>query len=665
VFAVLVAFKVHGSSIALPAQTWDPKHAMDHFVAKPLLDEMSDVDRAKWRSKLMAVPRNIRVDEWSHSTPWALAQFHHRPLFPVVNENIGDGANMLVSPWVPVLHPSLLGRPVTWGYLLFGAQSGLAWAWWYQPFACFIALSLLLNIILKGRKWLALFGAAWFCASAYVICWSLWPAYLTAFGAFSLVLAYYLLTGNQRYWLLASGVWLGASFAGFVMDLYPPWQIPLAHVFLFIFIGLLIRDRPWRKTRNQWRYRLVGLGLALLVAAMTLGSFYVSTASVLHDMANTVYPGQRRLLGGDCSATRLFGAFYNYATIYRTPSNSNESESAGYFLLFPAVFIAAIALPRVRRGLGVIGWLLLGLAGFFVYFCVTPVPEWLATITLMSRVQGYRSQIALGLVSIILSMQLLAAMHRCRFWEERTLSAALLVFLGCFGLFVWLGWYFQMETNYFGGGSAMPPREVLVIAALAGAMGAVLTLGLAEISAVLILGAAVITASTFNPVSRGFTPLEETEMGQAIADVLENDPHPMGKPSLWLTYGGNLYPSMGMVAQMFGARSIAGVHQHPQLEMWHKLDPNRANFDLYNRYALVLQFAAPPSDPTIFFNLPHMFVLHLKTSPLNPIWKNLGARYVISNGPPSEVTQSNLTSIYQSTSGTFGIWQLPESMTTP
>lgn len=663
-FLGLVALRIHGSSLAIPAQVWDPQHAMSHFVATPLLEGMGPEAQERWRSLLMVTPRNIRVDEWSHSTPWALAQFQHQPRFPVINTNIGDGANMLVSPWVPVLHLAAIARPVTWGYLLFGAQAGLAWAWWFQPLACFLALIYLFDILLPSRRLLALFGAAWYCGSAYVVCWSLWPAYLTAFGAFSVVCAHTLLHSRNRHALLGAGVGLGIAFSGFVLQLYPPWQVPLAHTFLFIFIGLLIRDRPWRTFRVEVWFRVLGVGLGLLVAAVVLGSFFASTARVLHAMAETVYPGQRRLLGGDCSATRLLTALYNYSTIYKTPGNTNESESSGFFLFFPAVLIALIASPRARQRIGPVGWILVPLAIFFVYFCVTTVPPWLADVTLMSRAQGFRTQIALGLVSIILCVQLIDAMRQSRWWEERSLSTAALVFLGCGGLFVWFGWLFQGETNYFPGGASYPPTEVLWVSFIAASICACMALGLARVSAGLTLTAVAITSIPFNPLSRGFTPLEQTEMHRAIAKVLEDDPRPEGKPSLWLTYGGSIYPSTGMVAQMLGARSIAGVHQYPQLDMWRKLDPTGRHFEKYNRYALVLQFAAPPSDTTVFFNLPHMFVLHLKTSPLNPIWRNLHARYVFSTGD-GNLAQSGLTPLHIAADGKFGIWKLPDEPAEP
>src|SRR5437870_2242417 len=86
----------------------------------------------------------------------------------------------LRNPWqFPVLHIATLARPATWGYFFLGGQRGLAWYWWFQVFACFTALYLLLVIVLKGHKGLAAFGSFWFCGSAYVVCWSLWPAHIT------------------------------------------------------------------------------------------------------------------------------------------------------------------------------------------------------------------------------------------------------------------------------------------------------------------------------------------------------------------------------------------------------------------------------------------------------------------------------------------------------
>src|SRR6266446_2961664 len=90
---------------------------------------------------LLETPRVIRWDECYGGTPFALSQLVQSPRFPVVNKSIGAvGQNMLVTQHAPVWHLASLGRPATWGYFFLGPRRGLAWSWWFQPFACFTAL---------------------------------------------------------------------------------------------------------------------------------------------------------------------------------------------------------------------------------------------------------------------------------------------------------------------------------------------------------------------------------------------------------------------------------------------------------------------------------------------------------------------------------------------
>src|SRR6185369_16928704 len=86
----------------------------------------SPVNAGGLDSLLMRNARTIRWDELAVGTPFALSQLAHKPRFPVVNTNIGEGQNMLVVPYTPVLHIVTVSRPATWGYFLLGAQRGLA-----------------------------------------------------------------------------------------------------------------------------------------------------------------------------------------------------------------------------------------------------------------------------------------------------------------------------------------------------------------------------------------------------------------------------------------------------------------------------------------------------------------------------------------------------------
>ena len=450
-FAGLVAFEVHGSSMALAARTWAPDTAMQHFVASPLLRAMDPEDAERWRVPLMAKPRHVLMDHWGRDTLWSLAQFTHVPPFPVVNTNIGNGQNMLVMWWVPVSHLTTLARPMTWGYLLLGAQRGLAWAWWSQVFVCFGALYLLLELILPRRPWHAVLGAIWFCGSAYVACWSLWPAYLVGLGAAILVSVYSVLRSSRPWHIVASGAIAGLSFAGFVLQLYPPWQVPLGHTFLLLFIGLLWRDRPWTAWRHHGKVRCLGLCLALLCSGVILWSFVVSSADALHALANSEYPGNRRLVGGDCPLWRLFGGLYNAFTAEVFTEETNGSEASGFFLFLPAVLFAVTFSRRLRSGLGAIEWGLLSHSAFLTYYCVAQVPDWLASVTLMSRAQGYRAQIALGLSSIILSVRLLslaAGLPR----DRRAFATAVAVFVACAGFYFGQGVEFEANMHLFDGG---------------------------------------------------------------------------------------------------------------------------------------------------------------------------------------------------------------------
>src|SRR5262249_11038766 len=174
-FCVLIAIGVHGSSITCTASAWALGSPDSTYVFSSLLPKIREASLHR-EGLVMARSREVRSDEWIFYTPWALSQLSHKPKFPVINSNFGDGQNMLVIPATPVNHISTLARPATWGFFFLGAQRGLAWQWWFQSFACFTALFLLFEIVLEGHQLLAAFAALWFCVSASLVFWALWPA---------------------------------------------------------------------------------------------------------------------------------------------------------------------------------------------------------------------------------------------------------------------------------------------------------------------------------------------------------------------------------------------------------------------------------------------------------------------------------------------------------
>src|SRR5215471_2555695 len=407
-FAALVVFGVHGSSIPFAAAWWAPEwhytgyvfgFIPDHFPNSPRINNLALVELAK------AHPRAIRSDEWLVTTPLALAQLSHTPPFPVVNTNIGEGQNMLINPAVPVWHPSLLARPITWGYFLLGAQRGLAWSWWFQVFSCFTAVFLLLEIILAGRQRLAAFGAFWFCASAYVVGFSLLPAYYAAFAAITCVAAYQLLASNKPVAQLASGALLGIALAGFLILLYPPWQVPLGYLALLIFLSLAYRDKLYRKLWPINRSRALAILLAVGIATAVIVGFLATCLPALRVMAATVYPGHRVSDAGTYKLRVFFRGMYNLISTYSAPPElGNQSEASSFYYFFPPILLAMALSRRYRSQAGIVGKALAGYILLLGLFAFARVPAFVAKVLLMNYAVPARTDIGFGLASIILSV---------------------------------------------------------------------------------------------------------------------------------------------------------------------------------------------------------------------------------------------------------------------
>jgi hypothetical protein len=661
-FSLLVALRIHGSSIALAADWWAPEQSRQAFVASPLLAQFDKATQHTLAPWLMTEPRRIRYDEWANEgTPYALVQFTHQPRFPVVNTNIGNGQNMLVLPWAPVLHPTLVARPMTWGYLLFGPERGLAWSWWIQSLGCFIALFLLFELIVPGRPWLALLGSFWFCASAYVVCWSLWPAYVTGLGIFALLGAYWLVTSMRPGVILGSGLLASLAFAGFCMQLYPPWQVPLGYTFVAIFLGLLWRDRPAARVRQLLWLRVSALGLSLVTTLLVLGSFLHSTHDALVAFAESDYPGLRRLLGGDAPAWRLFGGFYNFYTKNffaftreEAPHDFNPSESAGFFLLLPAVVVAAVVSPRIRSRLGPVVWALLPWAAVLGYYCVVEVPSWFAEVTLLGHAQGYRAQVALGLASIICCIRLLAVSGGSLV-DRETLRVAVAVFLLCAGLYFWQGMALESHVHLF---SRALPQAVAVVTVSAAALSTLAALGKSRLFALLLVPALFVTSGNFNPLALGFPDWRKSELGIAIRDVLANDAAASGgaERPLWLTYGGD-YPSVGTLAVLMGARALGGVYYYPQPELWAPLDPKGKQRFRYNRFAVTRLDTGKLKSSRVEFQTRGPSLLTVTASPLNPKLWRMGARYVLTLGSDAGLSGTKLKLLRRGRN--FAIWRIP------
>jgi hypothetical protein len=657
-FFLLVAAGIHGSSIPAIKGLWAPGNMDQTYLFEVLPWRLQ---RRIWgnagllRDLAMANARAIRSDELVVDTPFALSQLAHDPPFPVINTNFGQGQNMLLLEQAPVWHITLLARPVTWGYFLLGAQRGLAWNWWFQVFACFTVLWLLLEVILRGHSGLAAFGAFWFCASAFVVCWSLWPAYAAFFPCLGCLALYHLLVSSQPKIHLLCGVLAGLSFPGLLMFLYPPWQVALGYLSLLLFAGLFIRDRLYEKVKALAHSQIAALAIALLLAGGLSAAFLVTCWPALRAMSQSVYPGARLSTGGDYSLAMLLKGIYNLRTIYEYPAYFyNECVAASFYYLFPPILIAAGCSRWWARRLGAVGWALIFYIAGLLWFVLVGIPAPLAKLTLLSQAYGLQADIGLGLASITLCVYALAQAPQANEVQDSwtRLIVPLLASGGTVLLYLLHGQRVQAATQSF------PPGSMVLFAALlAGAVSYALLTGYRQSFCITVGLAVVATSAFFNPLATRLDYLYDNELAQQIKRLN----HEAGGRPLWACYDTN---HTGMLVGLLGGRTLSFVQVHPQLDLWHVLDPKREQEFAYNRYAHVLLRYGGEQAP-VKFQLA-LDVTFVEISPNHPGLRSLGVQYILAVGDEQRALgAAHLQTVYQSPSGRFSIFEYPAQTAQP
>jgi hypothetical protein len=551
VFAVLVGRGLTGSSLGIG------------------LEQQSGLVSAD-QERLLGVDRPIRSDEWVVFTPMAIAQYNHEPRFPIVNTNLGpDGQNMLVAGMagVPVKHISQWAKPATWGFYIFDLRRALAWYWWLPVFGSLFAVWGVMGILAPGRWAVGLGTAATFVSSAYVAAWSNWPAYTVMFPALGFCMFMQIFRSISWPGLLTLGAGLGVSLAGFVFVLYPPWQVSVGYMFLFLTAGVALRDRLWQ--RLAWP-RLVALAVAAVVAAYICWAWWSDARPAIEAMQATVYPGRRTAApGGGMSAWETFRGFVNnHSLYYEFATLTNQSETSSFVLLFPVVIASVlVGLIHKRRP----DWPEAALMLFCVvvlWFQYVGIGPTLAKWTLWGRVQPLRTDIAIGLASILLCGTAVASTRTAaglRNWEALAISAlaavaALLVVLrtpeGAIGLvpfsmsllilpFIFLLSYWLIRKN--------ATSFMLGSVFLAGSM-----------------------SWPFNPLIRA--PSEITPVSGILKEARENKQR--------VLVVGTQIEAMELFAA--GVPVASGVFYYPQRSIWRALDPNGENESLTNRYQHML-----------------------------------------------------------------------------
>lgn len=621
-FSVLVGTGTTGSSLPLLLQDSRIAHS----------------DPVRWLGDL----RPVRSDEWEVITPMAISQFTHTPPFPVVNRHYGaDGQNMMVigMTGVPVWHISSLSKPATWGFFLFDLRHALAWHWWFPFFACFTAVWLLLQRFFAMDWRLAAGWSASLALAPYSVGFSGWPAYAVFFPALCMVATERMLRSQRVTYGLAWGGLLGTALTGYVLTLYPAWQITIAYLLAPLMLAWL-----WQQ-RHTLRFQLVqwaGLAASIGMTLILLGSWWLDAQEAVRWIRETVYPGQRTTgTGGDIDPWFLIKGLMSPSTMYGTSPLMNPSDAGSFIFLFIPTTLCVLLAWWYRRRLDAIGIALLGYTGLAFFYLFIGMNATVARLSLWGMVPTYRIDIALALAQVLTIGWIVherPAIAATSMPPSRNLAVAAGVSTAA------LGWHlFQKLPTLIA--LEIPPPLVWISCLGWGALGYLLIVRQYGLLAFFFCLWTLSTSLPFNPLIQAPTKISlDPTLSTSIQDGSAST-HAARTAVVGERTWSMLLPAAGKPV-------LNSVHYHPPRTLWKDLDPTGEYAALHNRYQrLFLRVQPLPSEKITYrIHSPRLDEVVLTLDPDRFNFNLLRVRTVIA-GPADSALLSHNTSLERASSG--------------
>lgn len=587
-----------------------------------------------FRGVLFGVPRAIRSDEWGVFTPFAFSQ-EWTGYAPVSNILRGAQTDVTLVYAQPCWSFSTLFRPFLWGYLILGSARGLAF-FWVGRLVCLFLVSLQFGLLLtRGKRWLAVAFANMVALAPLVQWWFAvnGMAELLIFGqGLVLALCAFLktLSLRARYGYAALMGWMAT---GFVLIIYPAWQVPFFWIFLLVGIGLAyetvksLNGKAFLSTRGS----VVGpAALAVSILVVSLLLVLLPHSEVVRAVSETAYPGQRADLGGGGIWTLANSAYGLVSSINASETPINVCESAGFISLAPSGIIAAVALSVILRrkskqcdfvlvlaALLEIVLLIYVLAGFFAPF---------ASLSLLSHATAGRVGQLIGFIDLVSCFRCSSYMHSSDLDEPavalRPAPLGSTSSLACL-LFAVSSAMVCISVALYAATVKLRLMYIAAVCLFAFAFAFALFVPRKErtrfVSGFTVFAVSCVVFATgmfVNPIQKGAEPILDSPVYKTVQSIaLENS------DALWMADDSWL----GQFIAAAGAPSVNSVNTYPNLSRWQLLDITGENEDIYNRYAHI-NLEITNSSTSFELLAPDSFKLTASFQDL----KRLGVRYLVS-----------------------------------
>ena len=543
-FILCLIFKIHGSSIGFYDRIINTK-----------------IDSSK-KEVLIGISRGIRSDEWMVHTPYYFSQKYNN-YKKYSNQMSFSGQNMILGYNSPVKDITLIGKPFTWGYILFGNEIGLSWYWCMKLFVLILATFEFIMILTRNNKKLSLLGV-FMVAFSPVLQWWFVP-HITDVFIWTMILIslfYHFFTAKNIRIKLFTMFLLPCSIIGYVLALFPSCQIPLGLLSISLLIGFLIRDKEKITfNKNEWYY----LVFIILLVLCVLGYFVFTSIDDLKLFMNTVYPGSRISVGGDGNFKNLFTDLTTLFLPYKAITYLNNCE-ASTFLHFGPFFMLLYfkILKNVKEKEEIIlGIILFTSIIIELLFILIGFPKMLAKISLFSYIN--RMSLIYGYTATLFTVWCIYCINKYN------INFNIKEILFSVGIFLII--YFCTIDN---SKLEFLPLYIYIFELIYILFILLLIFKKSDVALIMICVFIIFSSFLINPISTGISSITNHPSSKEIIKITDKD------DGYFLVEGEPMYANYVLA---LGGKVINATNMYPDYKKWQLIDKNKKNDFYYNRYA--------------------------------------------------------------------------------
>lgn len=587
----------------------------------------TDSEKYNYESIILGESRAIRSDEWLVNVPNYMSQLYNN--FEKQSDRMSlGGQDMIIATNAPVLDATVLAKPFTWGYILFGNDYGLSWFWCSKLILLLLISFEFCMIITQKNKKVSLIGMMLLSFAPAMQWWGMLDAYI--WGMALMVLGYHFFTSELKMKNLCTILFPFVTIA-FILILYPAFQWPTGLLMVTLLVAVLIRDK------KRITFKKIDILRIILIALVVIGIMVytiITSWQGIRVMMDTVYPGAVVALGDGETIQSLFTDLSSFVLPFKDITYLNNSE-VSTFVQFTPIFLMLypIIYKKMKRDRNIIvGNALVGCLIIMIVFMLVGFPELLAKITGFSYIT--RMKITYEFAATIFTVWGINEIWKKQIFSLKNILIVLAVYVFCYVCFIG-----ERELSYLDWW-----QYAIILVGLTGLLYVILRGRHKMVATLGIVALMGICGMTVNPVVRGTTAIFGHPLEKKITEIADED-----KDAYWLANGDTKLASMSMAN---GAKVLNMVNVYPDFEKWKLIDPDEEKKDIYNRYAHIKVELVKDDTNIELGPTRDMVVVRLSCADI----KKWPVKYVITAG---ELTNCkfDFKEIYKDTEGDYYIYE--------